>query len=44
MIYDEPSTWMLGIPREELKQVAGERDVQASLLKLLSYDLTPDKR
>ncbi|PWA15004.1 hypothetical protein CCH79_00008845, partial [Gambusia affinis] len=34
----------LGIPPEELVEVDGEREVWASLLKLLPRDPTPDKR
>ncbi|TWW64119.1 R2DM Retrovirus-related Pol polyprotein from type II retrotransposable element [Takifugu flavidus] len=34
----------LGIPPDELEEVAGEREVWASLLRLLPRDPTPDKR
>ncbi|TWW73458.1 hypothetical protein D4764_15G0008520 [Takifugu flavidus] len=34
----------LGIPPDEMEEVAGEREVWASLLRLLPRDPTPDKR
>ncbi|TWW67376.1 hypothetical protein D4764_02G0004170 [Takifugu flavidus] len=34
----------LGIPPDDLEEVAGEREVWASLLRLLPRDPTPDKQ